>query len=144
MWYTILISVLFMWKFLQHADMINHNFVSTRRRLTMASFATVFLFSRDRLCGGVVTVSSFFAETAIHGDSGMRLFSTVIHFNTFQRKDYLVSRASAGTRDENDATVAYLGFYMNPVMRREPATFDLDLRSFGRPADARARGHKMR
>ena len=29
-------------------------------------------------------------------------------------------------------------------MRREPATFDLDLRSFGRPADARARGHKMR
>ena len=33
---------------------------------------------------------------------------------------------------------------MNPVMRREPATFDLDLRSFGRPADARARGHKMR
>ena len=76
---------------------INHN---TRCLLTMASFATVFLLSRDRLCGGVVTVSSFFAETVIQGDGGTRLFSTVIHFNTFQRRDYLDSSLA---RDENDA-----------------------------------------
>ena len=82
---------------------LNYSKYGTRCRLTMASFATVFLFSRDRLCGGVVAVSSCFAETAIQGDSGTRLFSNVIHFDTFQRRDYLVSRANAGARDENDA-----------------------------------------
>ena len=56
--------------------------------LTMTSFATGFLLSRDRLCGGLVAVSSFFAETAIQGDNGTRLFSTVVHFYC---RDYLVS-----------------------------------------------------
>ena len=64
----------------------------------MASFSIVFLLSRDRLCrGGVVTVPNFFGETAIQVDS---VLYTLSHFNTFQRRDYLVSSARA--RGEND------------------------------------------
>ena len=68
-------------------------------RLTMASFSSVFLLTRDRLCGGVVTitVASFFGETAFQGDSADRFFC---HFNTLQRS--LVSSASAGARGNND------------------------------------------
>ena len=56
--------------------------MSTLCQLTMASFSSVFLLSRDRLRGGVVTVASFFGETAFQGPD--RVFWSLGHFNTFQ------------------------------------------------------------
>ena len=74
--------------------------VSTLCRLTMVSFLSVFLLFRDRLCGGVVIVASFLGETAFQGDSADQIFWSLRHFNTLQRRDYLVASASVGARGE--------------------------------------------
>ena len=57
----------------------------------MVSLSSAFLLSRDRLCGGVVTVPSFFGETAVQGDSSDRLLYTISHFTTFEGRDNLSS-----------------------------------------------------